>query len=91
MEDFEKFKNMEVNMNDFENIYNSYAKKPLSFGGGTITVNKLINKYLDKKVKGGGNFFHDFAPQMSPTNINSMSDYSYNDLTFPTTVLNNRT
>jgi hypothetical protein len=92
MNDFDKFKQMEINMNDFENVYNSYAKTPLKFGGGTITVNNLLNKYLSKKkMKGGGNFFNDFAPQMSSTNINNMSDYKYNSLDYPNTVNNNRT
>jgi hypothetical protein len=92
MKDFDQFQNMEINMNDFENVYNSYAKTPLNFGGGTITVNNLINKYLsNKKIKGGGNFFHDFAPSMSSTNINNMSDYNYNSLNFPNIINNNRT
>lgn len=92
MNDFDKFKQMEINMNDFENVYNTYAKTPLKFGGGTITVNNLLNKYLsNKKMKGGGNFFYDFEPSTASTSINSMSDYTYNSLDFPTTVNNNRT
>ncbi len=90
MNEYKSFNNMEVNMVDFENVYNSYAKTPISFGGGTLTVNNLINKYFPKKVKGGGSFFNDFRPQFTPTNVNSMPDYTYNTLDYPNIVSNSR-
>ena len=90
MSDYNSFSQMEVDMNKFENLYNSYAKQPLNFGGGTMTVNALVNKYFPKKIKGGGNFFNDFRPQFSPTNINNMPDYTYNTLELQGIIPNNR-
>jgi len=91
MNDYNLFRNMDVDMVKFENLYNSYAKEPLNFGGGTMKVSDLLNKYLSKKkMKGGGNFFNDFRPQISSTNINSMPDYKYNTLEFQGLISNNR-
>lgn len=95
MKDYNSFMNIDINMDDFEKVYNSMAKNQMKFGGGNMKVNQLLNKFLSKKMKGGentnaDNFFHTFAPNMSPTNINSMSDYTYKDYSLPSIVANNR-
>lgn len=95
MTDYNSFMNMNINMNEFENVYNSMANKPMIFGGGEMKINDLLNKYLSKKIKGGytdaDNFFHLTRPSLSPTNTNYMSDYNYRNFDYPSVLNNNRT
>lgn len=87
--DFKKFVNMDVNLKDFTNVYNSYANTKNNFGGGYIKVKDLIKqnggklKASKKASKKGGavadanarkNFFYDSKPSGNITNVNTFTD-----------------
>jgi len=98
MKDYNSFMNMNINMDDFENTYNSMAINSMTFGGGTMKVKDLLNKYLSKKKQGGtsgveskDNFFYLTRPQdITATNLHRMSDYTYKNFDYPGIVNNTR-
>lgn len=60
MKSFESFMNMDVNMKEFESIYNNYTNNKKKFTGGTIKVKDLVKNIvfepsssLSSKIKGG--------------------------------------
>jgi len=98
--DFKKFVNMDVNLKDFTNVYNSYANTKNNFGGGYIKVKDLLKQNGGKlKVskrgnkKGGAsadadarnNIFYDSQPSRNITNVNSLSDLTIKQQSSPQT------
>jgi hypothetical protein len=86
---FKKFVNMDVNLQDFTNVYNSYANTKNNFGGGYVKVKDLLKqnggklKVSKKSSKKGGavadadarkNIFYDYQPSGNITNVNTFSD-----------------
>lgn len=97
---FKKFVNMDVNLQDFTNVYNSYANTKNNFGGGYIKVKDLIKqnggklKASKKGSKKGGavadsdalkNFFYESKPAGNMTNVNTFSDLTTKQQTPPQT------
>lgn len=95
---FKKFVNMDVNLQDFTNVYNSYATTKNNFGGGYVKVKDLLKqnggklKIAKKSSKKGGavadadarkNFFYDSQPSGTITNVNTFSDLNMKHLTTP--------
>lgn len=52
MDSFKSFLDSKVNLNEFENIYNSYTDNKVNFGGGEITVKDLLTSVKFKKEGG---------------------------------------
>lgn len=96
MKSFESFMNMDVNMKEFETIYNNYTNNKKKFTGGTIKVKDLVKNIVfeppSKKIKGGSeviesveardNFFYLTKPTANFTNITSMADMTIKDNSF---------
>lgn len=53
MDSFKSFLDSKVNLNEFENIYNSYTDNKVNFGGGVISVKDLLTSVKFKKEGGG--------------------------------------
>lgn len=93
---FNKFMNMNLDLNDFSNYYNSIATSKVNFGGGKMKVKDLVKKNAAKlkvsklKKKGGAevaqadarnNFFHSQLPE--PTNVNRIDDMTLKQVSLP--------
>lgn len=52
MDSFKSFLDSKVNLNEFENIYNSYTNNKVNFGGGEMTVKDLLTSVKFKKEGG---------------------------------------
>ena len=96
--DFKKFVNMNVNLKDFTDVYNSYATSKNNFGGGYVKVKDLIKQNGGKlkatktsKKKGGAvadsdalnNIYYSTRPSGEFTNINTFTDLSVNQQSAP--------
>jgi len=96
MKSFESFMNMDVNMKEFESIYNNYTSNKKKFSGGTVKVKDLVKNVVfetpKRKMKGGGeviesveardNFFYLTKPTANFTDITSMADMTIKDNSF---------
>lgn len=102
---FKKFINMDVNLQDFTNVYNSYANTKNNFGGGYVKVKDLLKqnggklKASKKTSKKGGavadvdarkNFFYDSRPSGIMTNVNTIPDLTTKQQTSPQTFVTYR-
>lgn len=88
--DFKKFANMNIDLNEFTDVYNSFAKTKNNFGGGNAKIKDLLKNNggklkvtkTSKSKKGGNvadadarnNFFYNSKPSNSITNVNSFTD-----------------
>lgn len=97
--DFKKFINMNVNLKEFTDVYNSYSNSKNNFGGGTIKVKDLIKinggklkaSKASKSKKGGAiadadarkNIFYDYQPSGNVTNVNSFSELTFKEQVKP--------
>jgi len=75
MDSFKSFLDSKVNLNEFQDIYNSYTDNKVNFGGGQISVKDLLTSVKFKKEggkkslkkKGGGDDVFDFTiPSSGP-------------------------
>ncbi len=89
---YQDFINMDINLKEFENVYNNYAENKVKFGGGNMKVYDLVNTYFgNQKLKGGAdygngndNLFYLLQnTNSSSTNVNQLSDLSYKSQLFP--------
>lgn len=92
--DYNTFLNLSINSQEFSDVYNSYTENKKKFGGGTIKVKKLINKYFGGNIKKGGdpndNLFYSLRNDTSSTDVLEMGDYTYNSQIFPSNLQINR-
>jgi len=94
--DFNKFMNMNIDLNKFTNYYNSIATSKVNFGGGKMKVKDLVKNNASKlkvsksKKRGGANiadadarnnFFH--SPLPEPTNVNRIDDMTLKQVSLP--------
>jgi hypothetical protein len=93
--DFNKFMNMNVDLDKFTNYYNSIATSKVNFGGGKMKVKDLVKKNAGKlkvtksKTKGGAvtdsdardNLFYKPIPE--PTNVNRIDDMTLKQISLP--------
>jgi len=56
MVSLESFMNMNINLKEFEDIYNKFTDKKISFGGGNVTVDQLISDvtFVEEQYANGG-------------------------------------
>lgn len=98
--DFKKFVNMDVNLKDFTDVYNSYATSKNNFGGGHVKIKDLIKQNGGKlkatknsSKKGGAvadsdalnNIYYSTKPSGEFTNVNSFTDLTINPQSAPPT------
>lgn len=97
--DFKKFVNMDVNLKDFTNVYNSYATSKNNFGGGYVKVKDLIKnnggklKATKASKKGGAvadndalnNFYYYTKPSAEFTNTSTITELSMDPQIAPST------
>lgn len=89
---YQDFMNMDIDLKDFEDVYNNYTNNKVKFGGGSMKLYDLVNKYLgNQKLKGGStygngndNLFYLLQnTNTSATNINQLNDLIPKSQLFP--------
>jgi hypothetical protein len=98
--DFKKFVNMDVNLKDFTDVYNSYATSKNDFGGGYVKIKDLLKqnggklKATKTSTKKGGavadsdainNIYYSTRPSGEVTNVNIVTDLYKNQQAAPPT------
>lgn len=90
--DYQNFMNIDVNMKEFEDVYNTYTDKKINFGGGNMKLSKLVNKFFGgRKIIGGAeygngtdNLFYALQnTNTSATSVNQLSDLIPKSQLFP--------
>ena len=74
MVSLESFMNMNINLKEFEDIYNNFTDKKISFGGGNVTVDQLISDvtFVEEQYKNGG-------VNLNEDLMNHVNDLNYQD------------
>ncbi len=74
MVSLESFMNMNINLKEFEDIYNNFTDKKISFGGGNVTVDQLISEvtFVEEQYKNGG-------VNLNEDLMNHVNDLNYQD------------